>query len=146
MSAAEKAHKKLMSRMLALWNGELGHVDAAESIYAHNFVGNGTPVGVDAVKSLVLSSRRAFPDQRYEVSDEMVVGNRVVLRLVWTGTHTGEWESRFGSLPPTGRSFSVGGVEIFEIAGGKIRTAWAYYDMLTLFEQLGITPRSSGIL
>ncbi len=144
MSRVEKTHEKLISKMLALWNGELDNVAAAESIYARDFVGNGTPVGVDAVKSLVLSSRRAFPDQRYEVSDEMVVGNRVVLRLVWTGTHTGEWKSRFGLVPPTGRSFSVGGVEIFEIRGGKIHAAWAYYDMLALFEQLGIAPGSKG--
>jgi predicted ester cyclase len=114
-----------MSQMLALWNDEIDDVAVADSIYGRDFVGNGRRVGVDAVKSLFLSSRRAFPNQRYDVHDEIVAGDQVVLRLVWTGRHEGDWHSPVGPLPATGRSFRVGGVEIFEIAGGKISGAWA---------------------
>src|SRR5262245_47398404 len=124
--------------MLALWNGSTEDVAVAESIYAHDFVGNGRPVGVDAVKSRLLSSRRAFPSQHYDVREEIVAGDQVVLRLVWGGKHEGDWHSPIGPLSATGRTFSIGGVEIFELGGGKINAAWAYYDIFALLQQLGI--------
>ncbi len=136
-------HKELMSQMLALWNGEIDDVTVADTIYARDFVGNGRPIGVDAVKSLLLSSRRAFPTQHYDVSDELIAGDHIALRLVWTGRHEGEWQSPVGSLPATERRFSVGGVEIFELGDGKITAAWAYYDMLSLLKQLGISLHPS---
>jgi predicted ester cyclase len=136
-----------MSQMLALWNGEIDDVAAAESIYARDFVGNGRQVGVDAVKSLLLSSRRAFPNQHYDVHDEIVAGDHVVLRLVWTGMHEGDWQSPVGPLPATGRSFTVGGVEIFEIGGedqrgvGLLRHALATRAARNLFDRSAVATQ-----
>ena len=39
----------------------------------------------------------------------------VVIRMTWRGTQTGE----FMGMPPTGKSISVGVIDIFRIAGER---------------------------
>ena len=43
-------------------------------------------------------------------------------------------------MPPTGKSISVGVIDIFRIAGGKIVEHWGQMDSMGMMQQLGAMP------
>ena len=92
--------------------------------------------GPEAYKVPFGGSLAAFPDFRMEVHDLVAEGDRVAARLTISGTHEGE----FAGMPPTGKRFSVGHVEIFEVKDGKLTHRWGGPDRATLMEQLGLAP------
>jgi hypothetical protein len=47
-------------------------------------------------------------------------------------------------LPATGRPFSVRGVNLFELEGGKIKEQSDYYDAARFLIQLGVEIRLPG--
>ena len=93
--------------------------------------------GADGLKAWVVALRRAFPDLRAIVEDEIAEGDRVVQRLVLSGTHRGA----FLGLPPTGRRATWQLVAIQRIGpDGKVAEHWASWDQLGLLQQLGAVP------
>lgn len=70
------------------------------------------------------------------VEDVVAEGDRVAVRLTARGTHTGP----LLGLPPTGKSVSFGGMEVFRVADGLIVESWGQFDALGLLRQLGATP------
>jgi steroid delta-isomerase-like uncharacterized protein len=60
--------------------------------------------------------------------------------LEWTmsGTHQGD----LPGMPATGRSFSVRGATVLQLADGLISRNSDYWDMATLLGQLGLMPAS----
>jgi steroid delta-isomerase-like uncharacterized protein len=57
---------------------------------------------------------------------------RGVAEWVWSGTDKG--------LLKTGKNFSVRGVTVFEVRGGKISRYKEYYDFGTVMRQVGLLP------
>jgi len=53
-----------------------------------------------------------------------------------TGYQTGE----FMGMPPTSKSISVGVIDIFRIAEGKIVEHWGLADMMGMMQRLGAMP------
>jgi steroid delta-isomerase-like uncharacterized protein len=92
--------------------------------------------GIDALKSFVAEYRRAFPDARSTVEDQVAEGDKVVTRWQARGTHAGP----LGELPATGRAFDVGGITIERFADGRIAEVWVARDELGLMRQLGAIP------
>ena len=78
--------------------------------------------------------RGAFADLSYEVCDAFGDGDRVAVRLITRGTHTGE----FLGTPPTGKAFEIEAIHIFRIADGKVAEHWAKRDDVGLTRQLGL--------
>jgi predicted ester cyclase len=80
----------------------------------------------------------AFPDYRCHI--EEVVGERdlVVVRLRFTGTHTGTPITISGrTAAPKNRSFNEAEILMFRMQEGKIVESWATWDRLSFLEQLG---------
>ncbi len=76
----------------------------------------------------------AFPDLRFELTSAVVAGDRGAAEWTMTGTHRGD----FPGLPATGKSFTVRGASIFDLAGDKLRHNRDYWDFATLLRQLGL--------
>jgi uncharacterized protein len=76
--------------------------------------------------------RRAFPDFHNTIEEMIAEGDKVAVRLTYSGTHRGEL---FG-IEATGRSFTYSGAAIFRIADGKIAEGWVLGDTRGLMEQL----------
>jgi predicted ester cyclase len=70
------------------------------------------------------------------VEDYLAEGDTVVSRWTGRGTHTGD----LMGIAPTGEQVTVTGISIQRIANGKIVEAWSTYDMLGMFQQLGVVP------
>src|ERR671917_1820940 len=98
-----------------------GNLNAADEIYARNYVGHdpSNPEdirGLEAAKQAAADYRDAFPDLQVTIEDLIAEGDRVAARVRFRGTHQGELEG----IAPTGRRGGAPGIFINRIEGGKI--------------------------
>lgn len=117
------------------------NLDVLDEIVSEDSIDNdtfpGMPTrGVEAYRVVFAGSLAAFPDFHMEVHDLVAEGDRVAARMTISGTHEGE----FAGMPPTGKTFSVGHIEIFQVEDGKLTARWGGPDRATLMEQLGLAP------
>ena len=77
-----------------------------------------------------------FPDLSATVLDQIEEGDKVVSRVAWSGTHTGE----LNGMPPTGRSFRSEAIYIDRLADGRIIERREINDMMGMMVQLGVIP------
>ena len=96
--------------------------------------GSAEPVAPSDIVPFVASFYEAFPDYKHSIEDVIAAGDRVVLRCVCRGTHTGE----FMGIPPTGNAFQYGEIVICRITKGKIVGCWVQEDNLWMMQQLGM--------
>jgi steroid delta-isomerase-like uncharacterized protein len=96
--------------------------------------------GREGLKAVLAMMRTAFPDIHWVVEEMVAEGDKVVTRFTWTGTHRGE----FLGVPPTGRSVSVKGVVIDQLASGKMSNSRMLMDSLGMLQQLGVVPSQGG--
>ena len=66
--------------------------------------------------------------------------DKVVVRWTNSGTNIGE----FLGIPATHRSFSIAGIDIYRLSGGKLAEHWHVVDMLAHMQQLGLLPTPEG--
>ncbi len=141
MSAEE--NKAMARREIQELFNHTGNLDAAEEIYAPDYVGHdpstGDIRGAEAAKQFAAAYRQAFPDLEASIEDQIAEGDKVVSRFTSRGTHQGETED-FG--PPTGNRVEVSGITIERFEGGKIAEDWTHYDALGLLQQLGLVPEA----
>ena len=139
MSAEE--NKAVVRREIEEVFNHTGNLDAADEIYAPDYVGHepttGEIRGVEAAKQYAALFRQAFPDVEATIEDQIAEGDKVVTRFTSRGTHQGETED-FG--PPTGRRVEVTGITIERFSQGKIVEDWTNFDALGLMQQLGLVP------
>ncbi len=65
-----------------------------------------------------------FPDLNVEVLDLVAEDDRVAVRYIERGTHTGD----FVGLEPSGRSYEKHGFALYRVAGGQLAEAWMQED------------------
>lgn len=99
---------------------------------AHGLAVGDTFEGPEAYKPLLRKFKQAFPDLRIEVVDSVREGDKVAVRCVVRGTHTGEGLD----IPPTGRSVEISGITFARERGGQIVEAWNVFDFPTMMAQL----------
>ena len=92
---------------------------------------------LQGLKQLIRGQRAAFPDVRTTIEDLVAEGDTVVKRFTVRGTHTGD----FNGIPPTGKQFTLEGIDILRLVDGKIQEIWIGYDMLGMLQQLGVMPQ-----
>ncbi len=81
----------------------------------------------------------AFNPLQFCVEDLVAEGDRVTVRWSQTGTHTGG----FMGIPPTGRQFTLSGIDIHAFRGGQMAEHWHVVDLYGLLQQLGVIPAPS---
>lgn len=112
---------------------------AVDELIAPNYVEHegpiGQPPGIDGFKQFIGMVATAFPDVQVTIEDLIAEADKVVARVTVRGTHTGVL---MGTIPPTGRHATWTGIDIFQIADGKIVGRWNQRDLLGLMQQLGV--------
>jgi steroid delta-isomerase-like uncharacterized protein len=118
-----------------------GDISLVDELIAPDFVEHeemppGTPSGREGNKAATAMLRSAFPDFKATIDDMVAEGDKVVLRLTWSGTQEGE----FMGMPPSGKRFSISVFDILRIDGGKIVEHWGQMDQMAMMQQLGAMP------
>jgi steroid delta-isomerase-like uncharacterized protein len=124
-----------------VWNQKrLGAVDelAHENAVYHD-ANSGAPasVGRAGFKEGARAVLSAIPDLHFDVADVFSADDRVAIRLVLRGTHTGEGLG----VEPAGRKIAISGMAIGRFRDGKLAEGWNCFDLLSLFEQIGAVKR-----
>jgi predicted ester cyclase len=99
-----------------------------------HYRGQSIPMTPESAANVVRTWRAAFPDFHFRIEDTVVQGNKVVMRIPFTGTHMG----KFWGLEPTGKKIEVTETLIFRIENGKIAEMWEDYDEYGMRIQLGL--------
>jgi steroid delta-isomerase-like uncharacterized protein len=75
-------------------------------------------------------------DVHVTVEDIIAEGDKVVVRWRNHGTHVGE----FLGIPPTGKQFSVEGINVYRVQDGRLAEGWNVVDVFGQLLQLGVIP------
>jgi steroid delta-isomerase-like uncharacterized protein len=118
-----------------------GNMSMVDELFAADFVEHeelppGIPRDREGVIQLTSMLRSAFPDFKATIDDMIAEGDKVVIRQTWSGTQKGE----FMGIPPTGKSVSIGVIDIIRMADGKVMEHWGQMDSMGMMQQLGAIP------
>jgi predicted ester cyclase len=138
-AAQREAMSLAARRYYAFWN--TGDVLYANAALAPDFVDRNLPAGrPQGPEGPVFASRNfraAVPNLRVEVEEMLIVSDRVVGRLRFTGHFTGTFGSGAAARRGDGRAIDFIATDIYRIADGRIAENWHLEDNLTLLQQLG---------
>ena len=96
----------------------------------------GDATGAEVLKHVWAVLLRAFPDLHLTVEDLIGEEDKVVARIVVTGTHLGEYMG----MEPTGKSIAYDEIFIFRFANGRVVETWGVVDVFSQMRQLGVIP------
>ncbi len=119
---------------------DAGNLDVFDELcaqgYRYHAPGVPEPLTCEEHKESAREFYTAFSDFGHTVEDIVAVGDRVVVRLIDFGTHTGN----FAGLPATGNAVRFSVIAINRLENGKIAETWITADFPTLLQQLGSVP------
>lgn len=93
----------------------------------------GTVTGSANVAGLLSTVVTSIPDLHPALQDMIAQGNKVVVRLVVTGTQTGP----LLGIPASGRPVRWDAVDVYQLKGGKISQEWAAEDLTAILNDTG---------
>ena len=134
-------NKAVVRREAAEIYSHTGNLDAADEIYAPDFIGhnpsNPEPIrGPEAVKQFAGMYRNVFPNLTSTVVEQIAEGDTVATLWRARGTHQGE----LMGIAPTGNTVELTGMTFSRISEGKISEAWYNGDDMGLMRQIGAIP------
>jgi steroid delta-isomerase-like uncharacterized protein len=136
MSAEQ--NKAVVRRFNEAFNA--GDLDGAIAVFAPNAVvhnsGAPDPLNLEGFKQFGGVFLSAFPGGKLTIDDMIVEGNKVVTRVTYRGTHTGD----LMGIPPTQKQVTVSAMIIDQFADGKIVETWRLFDQMGMMQQLGVIP------
>ena len=113
-----------------------GNTGLIDEICSPEFVNHSAPPGTPTDREGIMF-RRAFPDSYFSVDDMIAEGDKVATRKTFHGTHEGE----FMGIPPSGRTVTMGLIDIVRISEGRVVEHWSMGDNLGMVRQLGVVPQ-----
>ena len=119
-----------------------GDIAFAEKILSEAYVERSPMPGGTADKAGAIAMfnmmHKQTPDMHIDVEDVIASGNKVAVRSTMTGTDT---EGFMPGMPPTGKPFSMGAIDVFTFDDGGMNTEhYGVYDISGTMMQLGLMP------
>jgi len=94
------------------------------------------PSGLEGRKQFVAAVLAGFSDYHAEIEQILGEGDRIVVRIVWTGTQDGPFLGR----PATGNKVRFATADFVRIENGKVAEHWDVVDSLPRAIALGLVP------
>jgi predicted ester cyclase len=141
VTAAQRATiLKPVEAFYGFWNnGSHSLLSAALSpSFTDHTLPPGRPQGPTGPATAAKGFLFAVPDLRCAVVQRLVVGDRVVSHLRFTGHFTGVFMGRKGN----GEEIDFIATDILRVQNGKITDNWHLEDNLTFLQQIGRVPKS----
>ena len=135
---SSESNKIVVRRFLEAFNaGNLAGVAAvcAPNVVVHNS-GAPDPLNLEGFRQLAGVFLAAFSGGKHTIEDLIAEGDKVVSRVTYRGTHTGD----LMGIPPTYKSVTVSAMIIDQLADGKIVESWRLFDQMAMMQQLGVIP------
>jgi steroid delta-isomerase-like uncharacterized protein len=114
--------------------------DLVDELFDADFVMHspGRPEGDsrEDFKNNMIAALNTFPDLHVTLDDQIAEGDKVVNRLTFAGTHSGEYMG----VPATGKQVSSTSINIDRFLNGKYVEIWNESDNLGFLQQLGVIP------
>ncbi|MCY4426577.1 MAG: ester cyclase [Halieaceae bacterium] len=119
------------------WNE--GDLDYGRKIIAVDYnwhlpVPPGTPKGYEGWRQGVAAFREVLPDMHWDIRQIIAEDDMVMVRTVWTGTHTGP---EFMGIPTSGRRVTAANFDLYRMKDGMFVEHWDVPDYLAWYRQLG---------
>ena len=128
--------RQLIEEVINQNNMSLGEAIMAADIIEHEELPPGIPTGIEGTKIMFTMLHSAFPDFKATIHDLIAEDDKVVVYMTWNGTQHGEWMG----MPPSGKSMSIGVMDIFRVTDGKLVEHWGLMDSMKMMQQLGAMP------
>jgi steroid delta-isomerase-like uncharacterized protein len=124
-------NKAIVRRFIEAYNKR--NLDSVDEFIAPDYFDHTNKVDAEGLKQLFNMGFKAFPDWHETIEDIIAEGDKVWVRISYTGTHKGE----FFGLAPTGKKITARAVDIYRIANGKLVEYWNVTNGLDMFKQIG---------
>ena len=135
---SNEENKALVRRFFEAFNA--GDLDGVAALFAPHAVvhnsGAPDPLNLEGFRQLAAIFLAAFPAGKHTIEDMIGEGDKVVTRITYRGTHTGD----LMGIPPTGKQVAVSAMTIDQITNGNIVETWRLFDQLGMMQQLGVIP------
>jgi predicted ester cyclase len=92
---------------------------------------------------VIMSWRKSMPDLNFKVEDMIVQGDRVAIRLTFTGSYEERLFADTAAPEAMPRKIHALEMLMFQIRDGKIAEIWDDYDELAMRLQMGAVWRSN---
>ncbi len=119
---------------------EAGDESVVDDVVHHSHVdhapANG-PAGPEGVQQSIRWVRETFGDRHLVVEDLFATDDRVVARVRFSATPTGE----LYGVAPSGRRFEAEHIHIWRVSDGRLAEHWMVRDDLGAMRQLGALER-----
>lgn len=134
-TSRSKNENLLLDYIRQVW--QEGNPSAATSFVAETYRRHVSPtlppLDPDGQIKRLAGFRAAFPDIEITVEEVIADGDRLAFRSIMRGTHGGE----FLGIAPTGRTVTVGLVDVIHFKDGRFEEQWGGPDLFDLLRQLG---------
>lgn len=118
--------KKDMNAMAATMSDDFKMIEIAQP----------TDMNKAAAEKSLAEFLKGFPDLAPVTINMWAAGDYVIVEGTMTGTNTGPMPSM--GLKATGKKINLRFMEVFELAGGKVKTDWLFYNGAAFASQLGL--------
>ena len=130
-------NKDLTLKMMEVWGK--GDFETYKAFLAPDFSfyypsNSSNPMSQDDLIEFAKMYRKAIADISWSMEDFLATEDKVVIRFIERGTHVGE----FMGIPATGNKYETSGIFIIRIENGKVVEFREDFDMLGLYQQLGM--------
>lgn len=98
-------------------------------------------VGLEANRQYDEGVFNAYSDIHFTGHQLIVEGDFVAWAWSWEGLHTGVSPSL--AVPPTGKTITMHGCDVYRWEGGKIVEQWRYADLFSVLQQMGVIPAAA---
>ena len=109
------------------------NLDALDELYAFDYVDHSRQLhGLEAVKQYMTMLFKSSQDFYGMIEDIIAEGDKVWVRVTYTGTHTGELRG----IAPTGEKIQNTSIDVYRIVNGKVTDGWSFLELHSHLEWL----------
>jgi steroid delta-isomerase-like uncharacterized protein len=139
MTEVERNKAQVRKLTEEIWNR--AEFERLSDYYSDDFISDYAPYapprrGLAGVRTMVEGAHKTFTDYHEEIIDLLGENDRVMVRLMISGEHAGN----FGPIPASGKKLSFQEVVVITFRDGKIVHQRGLVDNLSALRQLGVVP------